>query len=66
MNNYDDHYVGKSAEGIYCALLYGYDGLRYGYDGYGFRVWFLDESSGHMMWDLKHDVNLKPLLDGFP
>ncbi|KAM0876412.1 hypothetical protein ACQ4PT_036183 [Festuca glaucescens] len=63
---YDDHYVGKSEKGIYCTFLYGYDGLHYGYDGYGLRVWFLDESTGHMKWDLMCDVNLKPLLADFP
>jgi hypothetical protein len=53
-------------KGIYCAVLYGYDGLRYGYDGYGLQVWFLDESSICMKWDLKCNVNLKPLQADFP
>jgi hypothetical protein len=46
-------------------LLFGYEGSRYGYHGYGLRVWFLVESRGHMKWDLKCDVNLKPLLANF-
>jgi hypothetical protein len=63
---HDDHYFGKSEKGIYCTFLYGYDGLHYGCDGYGLRVWFLDESTGHMKWDLMCDVNLKPLLADSP
>jgi hypothetical protein len=62
----DYNYVGKSEKGVYYMSLYGYDGLRYGYDGYGLRVWLLNESRGHMKWDLKCDVNLKPLLADFP
>ncbi|KAK1615023.1 hypothetical protein QYE76_020540 [Lolium multiflorum] len=63
---YDYSYVGKSEKGVYYTSLYGYDGLRYGYNGYGLRVWFLEESRGHMKWDLKCEVNLKPLLANFP
>jgi hypothetical protein len=66
VTEFDYPYVGKSEKGIYCALLYGYEGLHYGYDCYGLRVWFLVESRGHLKWDLKCDVNLKPLLADFP
>ncbi|XBH75708.1 hypothetical protein VPH35_102445 [Triticum aestivum] len=63
---FDNFYIGKSEKGVYCSLLYGFDGLHYGYDGYGLQVWLLDESCCQAKWMLKRDINLKPLLADFP
>ncbi|KAM3297067.1 hypothetical protein ACQJBY_039104 [Aegilops geniculata] len=51
-------HLGKSENGVYCALLDGHGGLR-------LRIWYLDETCDQISWRPKCDVNLGPLLAEF-
>uniref|UniRef100_A0ACD5V7J3 Uncharacterized protein n=1 Tax=Avena sativa TaxID=4498 RepID=A0ACD5V7J3_AVESA len=50
------YYLGKSENGVYCALFGGRDSLR-------LQIWYLDEMCDQISWILKCDVNLHPLLE---
>ena len=51
--NHQEAYVGKSENGVYCAIVD---------HKFRIRVWILDESSGQMEWVLKHENNLEQVL----
>ena len=51
-------YLGKSSNGVYCALIY--HNVQH-----QLQVWFLDESCGRMEWELKNDINFAPVMAKF-
>uniref|UniRef100_M8AP22 F-box associated domain-containing protein n=1 Tax=Aegilops tauschii TaxID=37682 RepID=M8AP22_AEGTA len=53
-----DLHLGKSENGVYCALLDGHGGPR-------LRIWYLDETCDQINWRSKCDINLDPLLAEF-
>ncbi|KAF7082971.1 hypothetical protein CFC21_086797 [Triticum aestivum] len=52
---YSNHRLGRSSQGVYCAILDGsiLDGSK------RLQVWYLSESCGRIQWVLKHDTRLK-------
>ncbi|XBJ26705.1 hypothetical protein VPH35_004071 [Triticum aestivum] len=51
-------HLGKSEKGVYYGFLHG--------DWCKLQIWFLNESIDHTEWMLKHEMDLKPLLENFP
>uniref|UniRef100_A0A0D9VXE1 F-box domain-containing protein n=1 Tax=Leersia perrieri TaxID=77586 RepID=A0A0D9VXE1_9ORYZ len=49
------HFLGRSKKGVYYALIDGHNKHR-------LRVWFLNESRGHITWELKHDKDISFML----
>ncbi|XBI44408.1 hypothetical protein VPH35_109043 [Triticum aestivum] len=47
---YSNHRLGRSSQGVYCAILDGSKRLQ---------VWYLSESCGRIEWVLKHDTRLE-------
>lgn len=56
MGSWQRHHLGKSAKGVYFAVVH---------EVYKLKVWFLVESSGANEWVLKHDINLKAVVAHF-
>ncbi|KAM0857483.1 hypothetical protein ACQ4PT_048452 [Festuca glaucescens] len=48
-SEYEDVYLGRSKEGLCCALFH---------DWYKLRVWILDDSCGTIEWVLKHHIDI--------
>ncbi|KAI5018499.1 hypothetical protein ZWY2020_043387 [Hordeum vulgare] len=46
-----NHHLGKSKEGVYCAISCSWDGFL--------QLWHLNESCGRIEWVLKHDTHLE-------
>ena len=51
-------YLGKSSNGVYCALIY--HNVQH-----QLQVWFLDESCGRMEWEFKYDIKFSPVIAKF-
>jgi hypothetical protein len=52
--------IGRSKKGVYIVA----SDMRWPRDKYLLRVWILNESCGQVEWMLKHDVDLKHVLQG--
>lgn len=50
----DSLYLGKSTNGVYCALIFNKEERL--------RIWLLHEFCGQTQWVLKNDVNIQPLM----
>uniref|UniRef100_I1PED1 F-box domain-containing protein n=2 Tax=Oryza glaberrima TaxID=4538 RepID=I1PED1_ORYGL len=53
VSEYKSHFFGRSKNGVHYALMDRDQRLR---------IWFLNESCGQKMWELKHDKNISFLL----